>query len=38
MTLQEAKERINELKPKIEYYTIKYYRNKVFFNKFIFTS
>ena len=24
MTLQEAKERINELKPKIEYYTIKY--------------
>ena len=28
MTLQEAKERINELKPKIEYYTIKYYEDE----------
>ena len=38
MTLQEAKERINELKPKIEYYTIKYYEDEQVISDFDFDT
>ena len=36
MTLEQAKDRINELKPKIEYYTRKYYEDEQVISDFEF--